>query len=252
MYHDDPLKWDDSRYLHRGKLNWDHVAMREDLSTRQGQLFQAIKKLQILRASYDVFDSNADTWIVEPWNDHILGIGRYYNDQKLIALFNFADDEQTAWIDEPEDFIELMTGEKREAKAVQLPPHGFVWLFHSYKENKKTMTAPDLEALTKPKKKAPAKKAAKKATAKKTVKAKAAKKETKTEVKTEVKETKAAAKTVAAKKETKPAAKAEVKETKAAVKKETKPAVKTAAKKETKKSSTVKKTKSKSTKAKGK
>ena len=251
-YHDDPLKWDDSRYLHRGKLNWDHVAMREDLSTRQGQLFQAIKKLQILRASYDVFDSNADTWIVEPWNDHILGIGRYYNDQKLIALFNFADDEQTAWIDEPEDFIELMTGEKREAKAVQLPPHGFVWLFHSYKENKKTMTAPDLEALTKPKKKAPAKKAAKKTTAKKTVKAKAAKKETKTEVKTEVKETKAAAKTVAAKKETKPAAKAEVKETKAAVKKETKPAVKTAAKKETKKSSTVKKTKSKSTKAKGK
>jgi amylosucrase len=247
-YHDDPLKWDDSRYLHRGKLNWDHVAMREDLSTRQGQLFQAIKKLQILRASYDVFDSNADTWIVEPWNDHILGIGRYYNDQKLIALFNFADDEQTAWIDEPEDFIELMTGEKREAKAVQLPPHGFVWLFHSYKENKKTMTAPDLEALTKPKKKAPAKKAAKKTTAKKTVKAKAAKKETKTEVK----ETKAAAKTVAAKKETKPAAKAEVKETKAAVKKETKPAVKTAAKKETKKSSTVKKTKSKSTKAKGK
>jgi amylosucrase len=232
-YHDDPLKWDDSRYLHRGKLNWDHVAMREDLSTRQGQLFQAIKKLQILRASYDVFDSNADTWIVEPWNDHILGIGRYYNDQKLIALFNFADDEQTAWIDEPEDFIELMTGEKREAKAVQLPPHGFVWLFHSYKENKKTMTAPDLEALTKPKKKAPAKKAAKKATAKKTVKAKAAKKETKTEVKTEVKETKAAAKTVAAKKETKPA-------------------VKTAAKKETKKSSTVKNTKSKSTKAKGK
>ncbi|HCY53922.1 MAG TPA: amylosucrase, partial [Kandleria vitulina] len=232
-YHDDPLKWDDSRYLHRGKLNWDHVAMREDLSTRQGQLFQAIKKLQILRASYDVFDSNADTWIVEPWNDHILGIGRYYNDQKLIALFNFADDEQTAWIDEPEDFIELMTGEKREAKAVQLPPHGFVWLFHSYKENKKTMTAPDLEALTKPKKKAPAKKAAKKTTAKKTVKAKAAKKETKTEVKTEVKETKAAAKTVAAKKETKPA-------------------VKTAAKKETKKSSTVKNTKSKSTKAKGK
>ena len=238
-YHDDPLKWDDSRYLHRGKLNWDHVAMREDLSTRQGQLFQAIKKLQILRASYDVFDSNADTWIVEPWNDHILGIGRYYNDQKLIALFNFADNEQTAWIDEPEDFIELMTGEKREAKAVQLPPHGFVWLFHSYKESKKTMTAPDLEALTKPKKKAPAKKAAKKTTAKKTVKAKAAKKETKTEVKTEVKETKAAAK-------------AEVKETKAAVKKETKPAVKTAAKKETKKSSTVKKTKSKSTKAKGK
>ncbi len=232
-YHDDPLKWDDSRYLHRGKLNWDHVAMREDLSTRQGQLFQAIKKLQILRASYDVFDSNADTWIVEPWNDHILGIGRYYNDQKLIALFNFADNEQTAWIDEPEDFIELMTGEKREAKAVQLPPHGFVWLFHSYKENKKTMTAPDLEALTKPKKKAPAKKAAKKTTAKKTVKAKAAKKETKTEVKTEVKETKAAAKTVAAKKETKPA-------------------VKTAAKKETKKFSTVKKTKSKSTKAKGK
>lgn len=146
-YHDDPVKWDDSRYLHRGNLNWDHVAMRNDLSTRQGQVYQAIKRLIELRASYEVFDSNADTWIVEPWNDHILGIGRYYKDEKLIALFNFADDEQTAWVNDEEMYLELMTGRMMDAKAVVMPPHSFVWLYHSYNPQSIREEAPDLDAI---------------------------------------------------------------------------------------------------------
>ena len=76
-YHEDPLKWDDSRYLHRGDLNWDEVALRNDLSTREGRIFNALRVLEIVRAKYEVFDNEADTWIVEPYNDHILGIGRY-------------------------------------------------------------------------------------------------------------------------------------------------------------------------------
>ncbi len=128
-YHEDPDKAADSRYLHRGDFRWDEAPARRFRATRQGRIFKALRKLEKLRASNDVFDDRADTWTLEPWNDHILGIGRYFNKEKLIALFNFSENTQTAWINEPEDYKDMLTGKKREARAVELPGHGFVWLF---------------------------------------------------------------------------------------------------------------------------
>jgi amylosucrase len=58
----------------------------------------------------------------------VLGIGRYHEKEKLIALFNFSDDAQTAWVDEHEDYIDLITKEKRPAKAVGIPAYSFAWL----------------------------------------------------------------------------------------------------------------------------
>lgn len=133
-YHDDPLKWDDSRYLHRGNFKWDEAKLRKDPKTRQGRIFKALRKLEKLRVEYDVFDSEADTWIVEPWNDHILGIGRYYRGEKMIALFNFSEEPQTAWINEREDYFDMITGRKREAKAVGIPGYDFAWLMTEFKK----------------------------------------------------------------------------------------------------------------------
>jgi len=132
-YHDDPLKADDSRYIHRGNLDWDDVAKRNDPTTRQGQLYTAIRKMADLRTRYGVFESKADAWVVETWNDHVLGIGRYYQGEKMIALFNFGENEETAWIREVEDYRDMLTGEERPAKEVVLPGYGFVWLITSFK-----------------------------------------------------------------------------------------------------------------------
>ncbi len=160
-YHNDPLKAEDSRYLHRGDLNWEHVAMRNDPNTRQGKLYPRLKQLLQIRSRYGVFESDADTWIVEPWNDHILGIGRYYEGEKLIALFNFSANEETAWIDEQDDYVNLLTGEPVTAKNVQIPAQSFVWLYHAFENAKKKSThAPVLKL--KKEKKQPAKKAEKK------------------------------------------------------------------------------------------
>ncbi len=147
-YHNDPLKWDDSRYLHRGNLNWDEVALRNDPKTRQGRIFQGLRRLEKLRAQYAVFDSAADTWIVEPYNDHILGIGRYYNGEKLIALFNFSEFDETAWVNEVEDYTDLLTGEMRPAKAVGIRAYDFAWLMTSFKKSVPVKKAPTLEKKT--------------------------------------------------------------------------------------------------------
>ena len=132
-YHDDPLKREDSRYLHRGNLNWDDVAKREDPDTVQGQIYGAIRKMTRMRTEYGVFESKADAWVVETWNDHVLGIGRYYQGEKMIALFNFGEQEETAWIREVEDYCDMFTGEARPAKDVTLPAYGFAWLITTFK-----------------------------------------------------------------------------------------------------------------------
>ena len=134
-YHDDPLKKDDSRYLHRGSMNWKDAALRKDKTTRQGKMFSAIKKLEKIRSEHAAFNGGADVWLVETYNDHVLGIGRYYRGEKLIALFNFSDSDETAWINEHEDYTDLWTGESRAAKAVGVPSHDFAWLVTEYGNN---------------------------------------------------------------------------------------------------------------------
>ena len=129
-YHEDPIKWGDSRYLHRGNFDWESAKQRRRKGTRQKRLFDGIKKLTTIRAKHRVFDSAADAWIVETWNEHVLGIGRYYNGEKLIALFNFGDYEETAWINEEGNYKNALTGKKCVAKDIVIPAHDFIWLIY--------------------------------------------------------------------------------------------------------------------------
>ncbi len=131
-YHNVPDKREDSRYLHRGALDWKSAANRKKKGTREQRLFDAIGTLAKLRADNKVFENEAVTWIVEAYNDHILGIGRYYRGEKLIALFNFNDRDETAWINEEEEYTNLLTGEKVIAKAVGVPMYDFVWLYTKF------------------------------------------------------------------------------------------------------------------------
>lgn len=137
-YHDDPLKREDSRYLHRGSMNWDDAKKRRKKNTVQNRMFSAIRKLEQIHNTHKVFDNSADIWVVETYNDHVLGIGRYKDREKLIALFNFSSYDETAWINESEPYTDLMTGQPREAKAVGVPAGDFAWLYTVYPEESAT------------------------------------------------------------------------------------------------------------------
>ncbi len=192
-YHENPLKWDDSRYLHRGNLDWEKAAKRDDPESVEGMLFSAIKMLENIRLAHPAFRDSADVWLVETWNDHVLGIGRYYDGEKLIALFNFGDNDETAWVNEHEDYIDLITGEPRPARGVGIPSGGFAWLLTDFnKEAKEEAARKAAEEEAAAKKAAEEEAAAKKAAAKKPAKKAAAKKTTAKKPaakKTDVKET---------------------------------------------------------------
>ena len=131
-YHLDPLKADDSRYLHRGKMNWERAEERKVKGTTVQAVFDGIQCLEQCYVHYPVFDGNADTWLLDTGNDHVLGIGRYCHGQKLLALYNFSEQPQTAWMREEESYVDLMTGEDASAANVRLEGGSFRWYLHDY------------------------------------------------------------------------------------------------------------------------
>ncbi len=137
-YHRDPLKREDSRYLHRGDMNWTLAEQRTDESTVAGRLFSAIQRMEEVRSECPVFDGKADAWLLDTGNDAVIGIGRYYRGQKLLAVFNFSREKQTAWLKETEDYFDIMAGCPRDAGAVVLPAGGFAWLLHEYKAEERS------------------------------------------------------------------------------------------------------------------
>lgn len=131
-YHQDPLKKEDSRYLHRGNLDWDKAALRENRQTPEGSVFSSIRELERLRGEHPAFDTEADAWLLDTGNEQVLGIGRYYRGEQLLALFNFDETEKTVWLRDEKNYTDLMDGTVSDAGRVIVPAHGFRWLLHQF------------------------------------------------------------------------------------------------------------------------
>lgn len=127
-YKDDAEKASDSRYLHRGAFLWELADKRKDLSTVQGQLFQMLNRLEQIRRQENVFSQEAEVYTYDVHNDSILGILREYKGERFIALFNFSEREQTAWMQEEGIFRDLINGEITEMKDIVLKGYDFVWV----------------------------------------------------------------------------------------------------------------------------
>ena len=131
-YHKDPLKKEDSRYLHRGRLDWDKAALRNDKDAPEGRIFAAVTRMEAIRREHRVFDTAADTWLLDTGSDQVLGVGRYHDGEQLLALFNFGDRDATAWLRDEKAYTDLFSGAEGDAGAVRVPAGGFRWLLHEF------------------------------------------------------------------------------------------------------------------------
>ena len=127
-YHDDPLKAEDSRYLHRGDMDWQAAERRGNAKTPEGRVFAAVKKLETLRARHAVFDTAARVSLLPERSNSLLGIRRELDGKRLIALFNFSDQAQPALPDMDGSFTNLWTGRRVRAEGLSVPAGGFLWL----------------------------------------------------------------------------------------------------------------------------
>ena len=97
-YKDDPDRVEDSRNLHRSKFNWRAAAKRNEPGTLQNRLWEGMAELRQMR---DDPCFAPDAWVTT-WDTHnqsVLAIVRKVDDAVLLGLFNFSQDDQTAYLD---------------------------------------------------------------------------------------------------------------------------------------------------------
>ena len=127
-YKDDPEKAPDSRYIHRGKFNWDLVDNIGNKESVQGKIFQALDKLEAIRRNEAVFNTDAEVYTKDYSDQSVLWIIRRAEGEELHAVFNFSDYPKTIWMPETAEYTDLLTGKKAEVTTVDLPGWGFFWM----------------------------------------------------------------------------------------------------------------------------
>lgn len=127
-YKIDPAKAADSRYIHRGAMNWELTENIRDPDTVQGKLFGRLLRLEEIRKSEKAFMSWADCRTVESGDPAVLGIGRYLEGEKIIGLFNFSENDKTVELRETGEYVDLLSGETMSLRRAHIPAYGFFYL----------------------------------------------------------------------------------------------------------------------------
>ncbi len=128
-YKEDPDKAPDSRYIHRGAMNWELAGNISKKGTVEEKIFHRLERLEQIRKKEKVFVSNANTWTIDTWDASVLCIARCMEGEKIIGLFNFSEFDKTAWINETDgDYVELISGEEMKPIGVNIPAYGFYYL----------------------------------------------------------------------------------------------------------------------------
>ncbi|MDE7339577.1 MAG: amylosucrase [Lachnospiraceae bacterium] len=134
-YKEDPDKAQDSRYIHRGPMNWQLVEKIVDERSVEGRIFRQLGRLEQIRKSEKIFMTDADAWTFETGENSVLGIGRYYEGKTLLGLFNFSEYDKAIELSEKEEsYIELFSGKTVKAGRIEIPAYGFYYL-KKYKGN---------------------------------------------------------------------------------------------------------------------
>lgn len=127
-YKESVWKAEDSRYVHRGAFDWKKAGLRKEEGTVQRVLFEGIKRLLEIRRTRRVFLNAAAVSTRETYDSSVLCLVRELDGEKLVALFNFAPWDRTAWINEDGMYHDLLSDETLEARGVPMPPYGIRWM----------------------------------------------------------------------------------------------------------------------------
>ena len=95
-------------------------------------MFAAIREMERIRSEQAVFDADADTWVLDTGSDQVLGIGRYWRGEQLLALFNFSDQPRTAWLHDDKRYTDLVSGKECGVREIRMKAGEFRWLLHRF------------------------------------------------------------------------------------------------------------------------
>ena len=123
----------DSRWLHRGNMNWKAAENRFDISTIESKIFYGIKKMIDIRKNCAFFRSDIQSIPIDMGNKAVFG---FHKEDKMIMLANFSEQEQWVdtyrfnWFGLKEELTDAITARKVNLNDNQilLGPYEYLWL----------------------------------------------------------------------------------------------------------------------------
>lgn len=135
-YHGRPNEADDSRFIHRGMFQWDHVQKASDVHTVEGHIFQNLQKRIEIRQEHPVFHAGATEKTLETFDRAVLAFRRQHAGECLIAVFNFCEQEKELPMYFEGSYTDLLNGEQISGAGLVLEPYGCKWLLRKNDETK--------------------------------------------------------------------------------------------------------------------
>jgi amylosucrase len=133
-YSNDPDKADDSRWVHRPRINRAGLEQRHDRATVAGRVFDGLTRLIRLRTSQPAF-YNSEMEVIATGNPHLFGYVRLHAGQRLLIITNFSEHSQTIdgnalrMYGAGTHFTELVSAANISAgEPLTLEPYQYVWL----------------------------------------------------------------------------------------------------------------------------
>lgn len=140
-YLNDDHKKNDSRWVHRPKMNWQKAEQRNVIGSVENQLFNALKKLIAVRKQITAFADHNNRELLVMDNPHLFAFSRFdiiNNYSRVLVICNFDINAQTLDVDglRKKGFLQygmtkdLYTGETINLanQHLEIPALGFYWL----------------------------------------------------------------------------------------------------------------------------
>src|SRR4051795_6301624 len=93
-YRDDPARADDNRWMPRPPMDWDAAGRRHDPATVEGRLFGGLRRLVAARRATRAVHAQGASEPVWTGNDHVFGLVREHNGERLLVLASFTPEPQ--------------------------------------------------------------------------------------------------------------------------------------------------------------
>ena len=131
-YKNNPEECGDSRWLHRGPMDWKKAENRKDKTTVEGIIFNKIKEMIEIRKNNSEFSSLIHSQPVFTGNK---GVFAFHKEDKMLVLANFTEYEQRIdansvnWFGLPNVTEDMIQGKKVKLEGtIVLGPYEYLWL----------------------------------------------------------------------------------------------------------------------------
>jgi len=140
-YRDDPVKMDDSRWVHRPYIDWQKAEKRNQPNTIEYLIFNQLKMLIAVRKELDAFADFNNRELVDVNNPHLFVFERYHIQKptdRVLVVANFDRKPQRLELDQLPTWsqrhhgqlVNVASGQSPEKfnNTVVIPRFGFYWL----------------------------------------------------------------------------------------------------------------------------